>query len=1099
MTQQKIGRYIIEAVQGEGAMGKVYRAFDPVIQRTVAIKKVSFKGIEKENDREKYKENFFREARIAGSLHHPNIVTIHDIGEDQGEPFVVMEYIDGEVLADRLELGEPLTYAACARIISQISYALSVAHERQIVHRDIKPQNIMLDRDESVRILDFGIAKLADAHGGQPGEFLGTPKYASPEQIRNQALDHRSDLFSLGVLAHNLLTGASPFPGSSLDSILYKILNCPPDIQSLPATLGVNDSRFRAIFEKVLFKHPDRRYQSAVQFANDLEDVLKDVDLSSTVRSGRMSPEQEAKVNEFKDQFEKAVAEERLDDARTAVEGLRGEEQDVHEEEKVLAKLSSIVESKREAERQQQVERFRKAFREHIKRGDLEQAEQSIGKLQELSVTVKKERTTLERELDRQAKIAPVRGEYEQAIAASDVDRATGLLADLEAMDAASDDNRGALVALKTRVERELIERDRRVSEYRGLFKEAIANRDVEKAEQQLAGMGELGQNHQDERKALDNLIRIIAEESKARESQADILRALFQEEVARGDLKAAENTLKELRILDEHVGNEIRALNLARRGTSDGDPEIDRSIAEQQTLFRRALEARDVGAAQNALNQLNQLGEDIASLQGELQQLQVESAATERKESGGINKLTLVAGILVVVLVAAGIGMFMSGDGGDTDPKVSPPAQQVQTTPTEPASGTASIDTEGSSTQTPSVQTEDTPGDTQGEGTPGEEGVPGELDPALAASGDLPLNPEQSTEEPDSAEPDPPVVEQAPVQVAAAEKPAEVRPRPKQPPKPKPKGGGSPAAEQPPPDEFSIPDTEFRNYLVREFDRNGNGALSLDEAKSVREINTPGTNSERGNIKNLTGIEHFSSLERLTVAYEQIELVPPLPDGLEVLVLSHNHLSALPPLSTKLRDLDLSHNRLSDDDCAQIAALIWENLDKRGIFIEFNPQEGNKTLKCVRLALESLPPLVELVRIPNEKLSNGERKFVQVEEIIGEKDFDKAQKQLRKLARSDKDTYRYREVFAMYHYSHAEYLKTQNAMRKDIFAQYQTVVDGLAARDRLTEKGAYYLGLCYYALDQKKKAFQTWRDIDKTRFPGLDAYYREADAYLRN
>lgn len=1105
MKQQKIGRYIIEGIQGEGAMGTVFRAFDPVIQRTVAIKRVSFKGIEKDEDRETYKENFFREARIAGSLHHPNIVTIHDIGEDSGSPFVVMEFIDGQVLADRLDGDDPLTYAACANIISQICHALNVAHERQIVHSDIKPQNIMLDRDLSVRILDFGIAKLADTHGGQPGEFLGTPKYASPEQIRNQALDARSDIFSLGVLAHTLLTGESPFPGTSLDSILYKILNCPPDIQSLPPSLGVNDSRFRAIFEKVLFKHPDRRYQSAVQFADDLEDVLKDVDLSSTVVSAKMSPEREKAVKELREQLEKAIRDEDLDAAQAAVEGLRREEQEIHDEEKELAKLASVIDSKREAARQQQVEDFRKAFRDHVGSMELDKAEDCIERLKELSVTIKRETGVLEELKAHEAKVAPFRQAFEAALTARDLNAAQTAFAGLRELEANDDADSRRLTDLEAQLARDAAQREQAIADHRDRFKDAVANRNSDQAAAELAGLQQLQAPAEDERKALDDLNRIIAEESKARESQADILRALFTEEVARADFKAAENTLKGLGDLGENISEEVRRLNMARRGAGGG--ELDGQVQQAQQAWAAAQQNKDVAAAETAVNQLHMLGEDVTPLRAEIAAWQkpvaASKAANTEKKPFPIAIVAAVAAVLVAAILG---GLFFSG--GDAPEPTPPPVQVSQNDPPkpqldpEPATDPVTPDQGPETAPTEMVENVPVTGDetltAQNDNAPAEDVTEAVEDSAVEDAPPLP--------DPEPAEnvASTPVIEpkQPPAQSSNNDVDKTKPPKPRQRPVRNTKTTTTTVPDEPqrPTDDFRIPDPEFRAFLVREFDADEDGFLSTKEAARVTRIDTPGSNYTRGNIRDLTGIENFPNLVQLTVAYEDLETIPPLPKGLEVLVLSHNQLTSIPDMAgTKLRDLDISHNQLDSSDCRQIAAIIWGNLDKQGAFVEFNPQNNAVNLPCVEVALSTLPPLTELVTVPGEKTANGKRKFEQVEKDILAKDFDSAGKALRKLARNDADTFRYAEVFAMFHFEYGEHLKSENGLRKDIFDQFQTIVDGLGNREKLTTQAAVYLGRAYFELGQRKKAFQMWRDVDRKTHPELDTYYEKAAISLRN
>src|SRR5512146_937290 len=225
-TVQQLGRYEVLAELGRGAMGAVFRARDPRIDRTVAIKTIAVPGAD-DKSIEEYRQRFFREAQAAGRLSHPGIVTIFDADEDQPShtPFIVMEYVDGrtlDTLADSAPGGR-LPLDTAIDLVQQVSAALDYAHVHGIIHRDIKPSNIIVTADGRAKIADFGIAKLSMIEATLPGNVLGTPAYMSPEQLSGKPIDGRSDLFSLGVIAYWLFTGEKPFTGESITEVSVQV------------------------------------------------------------------------------------------------------------------------------------------------------------------------------------------------------------------------------------------------------------------------------------------------------------------------------------------------------------------------------------------------------------------------------------------------------------------------------------------------------------------------------------------------------------------------------------------------------------------------------------------------------------------------------------------------------------------------------------------------------------------------------------------------------------------------------------------------------------------------------------------------------------
>lgn len=273
-TMHQLGRYEIVAELGRGAMGAVFRARDPKIDRTVAIKTISVPA-SSTHDAEHYRQRFFREAQAAGRLSHPGIVTIFDIGEDETTqtPFIVMECVEGDSL-DRLVAATPagkLPREIALKLLLQIAEALDYAHRQGIVHRDIKPANIMVTADGHPKIADFGIAKVAMAETTLPGHVVGTPAYMSPEQLNGKAVDGRSDLFSLGVIAYWLLTGVKPFDGETLKEICVQVVTKEPAPPSeITPGLGID---FDYVLSRALAKDPVMRYQSGSELAADLDDL----------------------------------------------------------------------------------------------------------------------------------------------------------------------------------------------------------------------------------------------------------------------------------------------------------------------------------------------------------------------------------------------------------------------------------------------------------------------------------------------------------------------------------------------------------------------------------------------------------------------------------------------------------------------------------------------------------------------------------------------------------------------------------------------------------------------------------------------------------
>ncbi len=292
-----IGKYEILNTLGSGAMGVVYRARDPVIDRIVAIKVLSPSLVENARQRER----FYQEARTAGKLRHPNIVVIYDCGEDQGVPYIVMEYLEGNDLRDLIggEVGWPLERKL--DFIGQICRGLSHAHQKNVVHRDMKPGNMRVLPDGSAKIMDFGIARLSDSTQTQTGAILGTVAYMAPEQCQSTPVTAATDIWSVGVVLFELLTGHRPFEADNNIAVIHKIVtddptplsryfpNCAPELEH--------------IVSRALAKEPTTRYQRVDDFAADIEKFLVKIRLEGPVESpvtvpGPAAPRREAPADD---------------------------------------------------------------------------------------------------------------------------------------------------------------------------------------------------------------------------------------------------------------------------------------------------------------------------------------------------------------------------------------------------------------------------------------------------------------------------------------------------------------------------------------------------------------------------------------------------------------------------------------------------------------------------------------------------------------------------------------------------------------------------------------------------------------------------------
>jgi len=350
---QTLGRYKILEVIGRGAMGIVYKAVDPAIDRVVAIKTID-SSLNKE-DLEEYEARFQQEIKAAGRFSHPNVVTIYDVGRTEHVAYMAMEFLKGRELKDLLAEGQRPNVEMTVELMVQVADGLSYAHEHDIIHRDIKPSNIMvinLPNGVLAKITDFGIARMAgSAVKTQTGVVLGSPRYMSPEQVIGKVIDHRSDVFSLGVVLYETLTGVAPFDGDNPNAVMYATCNTHPAPPSalnpgMPALLDL-------IVAKALAKNVDERYQTMREFSADLREIRRQL-LGGTGERPALSatmqvPERPASVAPptITGRFQKEASEE------TGVEPL-----------KLAKKFDSFAATMRLAALSQQTEEFREYISE---------------------------------------------------------------------------------------------------------------------------------------------------------------------------------------------------------------------------------------------------------------------------------------------------------------------------------------------------------------------------------------------------------------------------------------------------------------------------------------------------------------------------------------------------------------------------------------------------------------------------------------------------------------------------------------------------------------------------------------------------------------
>ena len=281
---QQIGKYELQREIGRGAMGVVYEGWDPTIERRVAIKTIRQDQLDS-SEAEEILARFQREAKAAGRMSHPNVVGVYEFGEERGMYFIAMEYVEGRELKDYFDKNERFPLTEVVRLMGQLLEALDTAGRKGIVHRDIKPSNIIVLNDGTLKVADFGIARIESSQLTQTGAAIGTPSYMSPEQLLGQPVDGRSDLFSAGVVLYQFLTGEKPFSGERATTVITKVLSETP---AAPSTLDLTIPRsFDAVTRKALAKKADDRYQTGREFADALRSAFEEREKDKKAGAGQ--------------------------------------------------------------------------------------------------------------------------------------------------------------------------------------------------------------------------------------------------------------------------------------------------------------------------------------------------------------------------------------------------------------------------------------------------------------------------------------------------------------------------------------------------------------------------------------------------------------------------------------------------------------------------------------------------------------------------------------------------------------------------------------------------------------------------------------------
>jgi eukaryotic-like serine/threonine-protein kinase len=589
----QIGKYHVIKTIGRGGMGVVYKATDPQLGRMVAIKMMSGDGVFA-NDPDLLKR-FYREAKFTASLRHPNIVTVHDVGDQEGRPYLVMEFLDGDSLDAIINSQRDLSLLEKTNCIIQVCRGLEYAHERNIIHRDIKPANIMVLRDGLSKIVDFGIARMGDDHVTRPGQVMGSIHYLSPEQVIDRDVDTRTDLFATGTVLYELLTYNLPFKGEDVRGTLFKIVHDPPPplslyLKSYPPDLD-------AIIARALAKDSKERYQTADEMAFDLTQV------QLQLKAGL--------VAELLEKANTSIKRGELTNAKDYLLGLRKLDPQNKSANELMLALQKAMQERRQAE---QVQQFRKEAEEAAKRQQFDMALRLI----EQAITVdhtNPELVSIRDDLNR----AKVHADFvrdcmnraQSSRNSNDLDRALEYLDQL----LGREPRHASAVALRDQVIGEIAHREkqRQVQELMEKTQSLIASRQFASALEVLDQVSELDPNISN----LRGLVRLVnkgIEQERCRQLQilAFEIERLLECDDYLAALAQIENGLHIFP--DEPILLTLKGISEQHREVAEHRKKVNVQVAAARNLLNSGKAEEAIAALQSASNLIDRVPLDVQS-----------------------------------------------------------------------------------------------------------------------------------------------------------------------------------------------------------------------------------------------------------------------------------------------------------------------------------------------------------------------------------------------------------------------------------------------------------------------------------------------------